>query len=169
MPEVVFLDTSVLCALLDIPGKNSSHDAASVLFRKLVDSGATLILPIASVVETGNHIAQLESGAVRRDRAERLNVLLRSSADSISPWVVNNTEWDADHVRNLVDGLEDPFVPDWIQAATEGVGMGDLSICHEMLLYSNATSVPSAQPIQLWTFDADLARVAASLGFPLAG
>ncbi|MFF4990475.1 hypothetical protein ACFY19_25065 [Streptosporangium saharense] len=73
--RVEFVDTSVLCNILDVPGKN--QDRASVM-RQLREEKreCDLILPVTTVIETGNHIAQLSDGRVRRDRADKLHRLL---------------------------------------------------------------------------------------------
>lgn len=68
MAEVVFVDSSVLLNLLDVPGKNSDRGGVTAEFKAHAASGVTLIIPMAAVVEVGNHIAQLP-GHDRRDRA----------------------------------------------------------------------------------------------------
>lgn len=72
MNKVVFLDTSVLCNVLRVPGKCQNHETVVAELRTRIDEEETLVLPTATIIETGNHIAQLLDGAVRRERAERL-------------------------------------------------------------------------------------------------
>ncbi|MGH3844042.1 MAG: hypothetical protein ACRDS0_21740 [Pseudonocardiaceae bacterium] len=78
MTEVVFLDSSVLFNILEVPRKCS--DRASVVdeFTKLAGDGATPVFPLTAVMETGNVIAQL-AGHDRRVCMERFVGLLRQA------------------------------------------------------------------------------------------
>ncbi len=78
MTEVVFLDSSVLFNILEVPRKCS--DRASVVdeFTKLAGDGATPVFPLTAVIETGNVIAQL-AGHDRRVCMERFVGLLRQA------------------------------------------------------------------------------------------
>lgn len=154
MPEVVFLDSSVLLNLLDVPRKNSDRETITDEFRRLVQSKATLIIPVAAVIEVGNHIAQLP-GDPRWTCGQRFAELLRQSADRRAPWVVSGGAWDEPFLRRVVDGHN--RVPSLTDLCTAGVGSGDASILHEVERYRSRSDVPSAQPIRLWTLDTALA------------
>lgn len=65
MAEVVFVDTSVLLNLLDVPGKNGDRDSVTAEFKRMASDDAVLVIPIAAVIEVGNHIAHLSSGRQR--------------------------------------------------------------------------------------------------------
>lgn len=62
MGDVVFVDTSVLLNVLDVPGKNSDHVEVASTFKQRVQEGHTFVIPATSVIEVGNHIAQLSDG-----------------------------------------------------------------------------------------------------------
>lgn len=154
MAEVVFLDTSILLNVLDVPGKNGERTHVVPAFQKLVRTGATLVLPVAAVVEVGNHIAQLP-GDERRDRAVHFVDFLRMAVDARPPWVVSGASWDAAFLRALVDG-SGTARPDLVTCATAKLGSGDASILLELELFRARTTVPSATPIRLWTLDQQL-------------
>lgn len=155
--EVVFLDTSVLLNVLDVPDKNSDRDEVRAEFRQLVHEHATLVIPIAAVVEVGNHLAQLH-GPERRDRTERFVGFLRAAVENKSPWVVSGASWDEAFLAGLLDG--DDHRPGLVDLTTWGVGSGDVSILLELQRYRARTDLPSALPVRLWTLDAGPAAYA---------
>lgn len=155
MDRVVFLDTSVLLNVLDIPWKNSDRDAVSTRFRELAKSGAALmIIPMAAVIEVGNHIAQLADGGVRRDRMEQFVKFLGQSLTGQPPWVVSGATWDAAFLTELVEGHTSR--PGMVDLSSGGVGAGDGSILLELERYRQRSDVPSKMPVELWSLDAGL-------------
>lgn len=93
---VIFIDTSVLCNLLRIPGKAQHQEEVRGDYQQRRAAGDTFVLPLAAVVETGNHIEQLgESfGYDRRRCAEGLVGILRLVAGGDEPWVLHELAWD---------------------------------------------------------------------------
>ncbi|WP_371780877.1 hypothetical protein [Streptosporangium subroseum] len=89
--RVEFVDTSVLCNLLDVPGKN--QDRKNVLRTLEEKRACDLILPVTAVIETGNHIAQLSDGRLRRQYADKLSKLLELVIIGEAPWVLHTVEW----------------------------------------------------------------------------
>lgn len=156
MRTVEFVDTSVLCNFLDVPGKNQDRDAVRRIMREKVEEGVQLIVPISAVVETGNHITHLQDGAVRRVCAERFVKTLRACADDELPWVLHRVAWDEHFFTKLCDGVAGtgPFV----ECATQGLGCGDLAILVERELYVERSAIERAG---VWTLDAQLAAFAA--------
>lgn len=158
MAEVVFVDTSVLLNLLAVPGKNSDRDALTAEFKAAASAGVLLIIPIAAVVEVGNHIAQLADGTVRRDRATSFTDFLRKSIDGAAPWVVSGASWNETFLRRLIDGHGSR--PGLVELSSVGLGAGDASILHELDRYRSRSDLPSALPVRLWTLDTQLAAYA---------
>src|SRR3954453_10810683 len=98
-----FVETSILCNLLEVPGKSQDRDKVIEELRlKLEARDLDLLLPVTAIIETGNHIAQLADGRMRRSCAERFADVLRMVADGRAPWALNEVEWDAGHLRSLV-------------------------------------------------------------------
>lgn len=56
MREIVLLDTSVLCHLLDVPNKGGRQHEVMAELERLQQTGATIVIPLTSVIETGNHV-----------------------------------------------------------------------------------------------------------------
>ena len=66
MSAIVVVDTSVLLNVLDVPGRNESRSGVLGRLAELIDDGAHLFIPMAAIVEVGNHIAQSPNGRGRR-------------------------------------------------------------------------------------------------------
>jgi len=70
MSAVAIVDTSVFCSVLDIPHMNVERDQVIAELTQYLKSQTTLLLPMATVYETGNHIAKLANGGNRRRFAQ---------------------------------------------------------------------------------------------------
>lgn len=153
MAEVYFVDTSVLLNLLDVPQRNQDRAEVTALFKERVRAGAILVIPAATIIETGNLIAQLADGGARRDRATRLAGFLTAAAEGRAPWTVVATEWSGEFLQSLVDG--GGTAPSLADLAMQGVGAGDACILRELAAYRSR--VPSGLTLSVWTLDAGLA------------
>lgn len=153
---VVFIDTSVLCNFLRIPGKAQQQDTVSEDHQRRSEAGDTFVLPMATVIETGNHIEQLPEslGSERRRCAENLTKILRLVAQGTEPWVLVETEWNSDLLKQFCDGGEGESTPAFVDVATEGaLGGGDLTILIERDRYAKRVTT---HEVVIWTYDQQL-------------
>lgn len=158
MARVRFVDTSVLVELLEVPGKCQKRDETRAELEQLLDNGHTLVLPITTVIETGNHIAQIAvgHGAARRDCAERYVRLLRAiAAEKLRGWVLHAVAWDERMLTKLCDGVSLPGAKEatgsFVELAGAGMlGAGDLAILAECELYADRTA---GVEVAVWTYD----------------
>lgn len=149
---VRFIDTSVLCNLLDVPGRNQHREAVQAEFRALVEEGRTrFVIPVTTVIETGNHIAN--AAGDRRGAAERLQRLLDRAVDEDAPWQLHAVTWDAGFLAALRagDGTGMPLV-DHLGNGT--MGTGDLAILCERDAFRARTDF---RAVEIWTLEANLA------------
>jgi hypothetical protein len=127
--NVMILDTSVLCVWLKVPGKETCGSGASCLnFTKVdgelqtaIEAQYTLVLPLASIIETGNHIAQAPQW--RHERAIALADLMAKAADQATPWAAFSDQqllWSADGLRSLA--------AKWPNLAAHKLSIGDVTI-----------------------------------------
>ena len=152
MAEVRFVDTSVLCDLLKVPDKCQHHDEVRAELELLLEASVQLVLPIASVIETGNHIAQA-SGGGRRASAEAFVRLLRLTAKGEAPWVLHSVAWDGRMLDLLCDGPGE--IGAFVEIAGNGIlGAGDVAILAECSLFSARTA---GVEVKVWTHDEKLA------------
>ena len=92
MRKVLVIDTSILCVWLEVPGKTTCGPSDDQWDKARVDTtlnteigyGATLVLPLATIIETGNHIAQ--ASEQRYEQTCQLAEIIILSADEKTPW-----------------------------------------------------------------------------------
>lgn len=75
--DVHFIDTSVFLNILNVPGRNEKHREIMQELKDLLGhkNANVLILPFATIIETGNHIAHCDNGSQRRRAAEKFRGL----------------------------------------------------------------------------------------------
>lgn len=137
--RVLILDTSVLCCWLRVPGKDTAgpeHDRwtperINVLIEQEKVRRSTFVLPMATLIETGNHIAQAPS--LRFECAQELAKHLCAAADAQSPWAAfteQSSLWEAAQLRKLGEV--------WPPLAAARISIGDATIKDVAEYYARA-------------------------------
>ncbi|TEB13779.1 hypothetical protein [Pelotomaculum propionicicum] len=146
MRQVHFVDTSILCCLLRVPKFcDDKYMEVEEELLSIINRSETLILPIASIIETGNHIAHISAGNTRRLIAQKFAQYLRDTADNKAPWSLINLEWTPDDLRKFAEMFPDQ--------AMRQVGFGDMSIIDAYEDYIRRTPGVS---VRIWTTDKHL-------------
>jgi len=155
--SVTMVDTSVLCELLQVPGKSNPERGADLQAEadRRWRAGERFVIPITTVIETGNHIAQADGN--RYDVAGRLVRLLRVAISETSHWRVLQTRLGTDFLTSLCAGDSTGRSLEALAAAR--VGAGDVAILVERDQLLADTAVRN---VQVWTLDEGLAAQAAS-------
>ncbi|MGM3309266.1 hypothetical protein ACSQ6I_25365 [Anabaena sp. WFMT] len=131
MRKVLLIDTSLLCVWLKVPGKETAgnnkwdFELVDEKIHTEIEKGTTLVLPLATVIETGNHIAQAKTtnSDSKRITSERFAEIMIDAADEKSPWAAFHEQiilWEAEGLKNLADKFPNQ--------AVEKTSMGDASI-----------------------------------------
>lgn len=151
MSRIDFIDTSVLCNLVPVPGRDQDSKRIREEMAQRTEAGTRFILPITSVIETGNFIAQISDGVVRRNAATNLEELLRMVIASNAPWTLHEISWDKGFLEHFLagGGSQTPYV----EHAQNQVGAGDLCILTERDHYARRTGIDAG----IWTLDRALA------------
>ncbi|MGB3509717.1 MAG: hypothetical protein WBA93_10820 [Microcoleaceae cyanobacterium] len=129
MKKVLIIDTSILCVYLGVPGKETCGSGENKWDKILVDkilekeekAEAIFVLPLAAIIETGNHIAQANSK--RYEIAKELANLMKLTADNQTPWaafIEQSVLWDAENLKQLAD--------EFPSLASKGFALGDATI-----------------------------------------
>ena len=127
--KVLIFDTSVMCVWLQVPGKDTCGQGETALtyniVRKKIENekkeGTIFVLPIASIIETGNHIAHADGDKFKI--GDTLANLISQTADSKSPWAAfteQSTLWKPDKLKALAER--------WKETVICGQSLGDASI-----------------------------------------
>ena len=145
MSSIIIVDSSVLLNIIDVPDRNQRRGEVLDRLAALIEDGDHLFIPMAAIVEVGNHIAHVNNGALRRAAAERFVKEVRSAInDEAPPWKPINFPSNQEVLRWL-----DAF-PD---SAMRRVGMGDLSIRQE---WEACCQRFRMSRVWVWTLDRDL-------------
>ena len=145
MSSIVIVDTSVMLNIMDVPDRNQRKDEVLDRLGLLIEAGDHLFIPMAAIVEVGNHIAQVRNGARRRSAAERFVSEVRRALNDEAPWKPINFPSNQ-QVLKWLDAFPD--------SATQGIGMGDLSIKKE---WEDLCKRHPLTRVWVWTLDNDLA------------
>ena len=71
MSDIVIVDTNVFVCILGLPGEDAPRrDEVMAEFRECIRRGDFLLLPISTIIETGNWVARCSDGQHRRRFAE---------------------------------------------------------------------------------------------------
>ena len=153
MSAIVLLDTSVYLNVLDVPGFNQHRQTVLDDFRKAIEQSDHFLLPLATVWETGNHIAHLPNGQQRRTFAQRL-------VDDVLRAFQRQTPYRATHFPErdefeawLKDFPDKAMCNKSSTKTTEGTSLADLSIIKE---WERNCRLNPMSHVRIWSLDMDL-------------
>jgi len=129
MNKIIVIDTSMYCVWLQIPGfENCGRDGDLWDYERInakiseeIKQDSTLVLPLATIIETGNHLSQSKGDRFRL--AEKFCDLLLKSIDNENPWAAFSEQsdlWNDDNMKQLA--------ADWPLLASQKVSLGDATI-----------------------------------------
>jgi hypothetical protein len=145
--DVRIIDTSILTNILDIPHMNQDRSVVMNELKRLKElDNQILILPLAAIIETGNHIAHISDGNIRREKAKLMGAILENTANNNAPWQYFGKELDKEDLLKLSFEFPDN--------AMRGTGLGDLSIIRAYEKYKE--SAPGVGTIMIWSLDSHL-------------
>lgn len=152
---MTFVDTSILCELLAIPGKCTAgrDQEIRVDMDRRSRAGERLVIPVTALIETGNHIAQCVGDRYRL--AGALVGIIRAAMSEDPPWLVLEAQLGRPFLDALCAG--DSTGETFEQLAVRGVGAGDVALLVERDQFLNSTAFAAAQ---VWTLDGDLSVAA---------
>lgn len=153
MSAICLIDTSVFLNLLNVPDKSQNKDEVVREYHEYVDLGMTFILPMATILETGNHIAQNGDGRVRRETAIRFCDVVRGAFEGEAPY----TPSEFPNMQTILTWLDKfPELAGRNKSSDrvgEGTSFGDLSIIEE---FNRCVARYSMSEVFIWSFDEDL-------------
>lgn len=129
MKKVLIIDTSILCVWLRVVGRDTcgpdndrwTYERVCKKIDEEQQAGTTFILPVATIIETGNHIAHANGD--RFAMAGRLVDVIVNAANAASPWAAFTEQkelWDNDGLAALATR--------WRETVASAQSLGDASI-----------------------------------------
>lgn len=146
--RVKFIDTSIIMNLLEIPYMCNDAEKIKAEFKTAVENGEILILPLSTIIESGNHIAHIADGSIRRIKALKFKEFLEKTANNEAPWKLYGVKLEKEDLLALAEKF-----PDY--ALQYEMGLGDLSIIHFYQRYKE--EIPAVGHIMIWSTDRHLA------------
>jgi len=143
--SIGLVDTTIFCNIIQIPGMHNDHVEVMRQFRNYIDQDCTLLLPIATIIETGNHVAQNGDGNQRRETANKFTELVNKAILENIPWTIPKPLFSQDDLAEYL--LEFP------DNAMRGIGLGDLSIIKE---FHRQCQLQPVCHIFVWSLDEHL-------------
>ncbi|HJC23261.1 MAG TPA: hypothetical protein H9761_06110 [Candidatus Eisenbergiella merdavium] len=145
--NVRFMDTSIVMNLLEIPGMCQDAEKVKKEFNQAVEAKETLILPVSTIIESGNHIAHIADGHIRREKAMQFQEFLRKTANEEAPWTLYGVTLTKEDLLVLAEEFPG-------KALHLKMGIGDMSIIR---FYENyKATIPAIGRIMIWSTDSHL-------------
>lgn len=144
MNTICLIDTSVLVEILKVPGKSDRHPETMESLKQKIQNDETLFLPMATILETGNHIAQNGDGNQRRQCAFRFVDMTRKALSGETPFTP---------ISFLRKEELQKWLAEFPEFAMRGQGWGDLSIVHD---WTRLCARHRGVRVYIWTFDIHL-------------
>ena len=144
MSAIVLVDTSILLNVVDVPGRNQQRTEVLQVLEQRILQRDHLFIPLAAIIETGNHIAHVDDGGLRRQAAQRFAQAVGDALNDIAPWKPLNFPNRAD-LSSWLGSFSD--------SAMRKVGMGDLSIQKE---WEQLCQKFPLSRVAIWSADSDL-------------
>lgn len=148
--SICLIDTSIFCELIAVPNLCEQPQHFLSELRLKINERETLLLPMATILETGNHIGQNGNGAVRRQTAQRFVKQVHGAIGGQAPF----TPTPLFAADELVKWLSE--FPDWTlrnDRKGKGSGLGDLSIVKE---FDRQRLLHPSRRIYIWSKDVHL-------------
>ena len=152
LPPIVLVDTSVLCEILAVPNRSSAPAHHRQQLQDYAEQGATLMLPMATLIETGNHIAQNGNSAEREVVARNFVKLVQQALRSEKPFGVASYP-KPETVQRWLDVF--PEYASRTERKKKGIGLGDVSILDD---YREQCALNRQRVVRIWALDHALVR-----------
>jgi hypothetical protein len=147
--SIGLVDTSIFCEIVPVPGRSQRREETLAELECYIRENVTLLLPIATILETGNHIAHIPDGGQRRHTALTFAKLVQQALDNVegpAPWTVPQPLLAPEDLQGYLGEFPD--------CAMQEIGLGDLSIIKE---YERQCRLHQVRRVFIWSVDRHLA------------
>lgn len=142
--EYILIDTSVMVEILNVPQKANNPQKVMAQFIRKSKAGCSFFIPFATILETGNHIAQNGDGRQKYECARHFVDLIEKSLAGITPF-------------RVLQFFTQKDLREWLQefpnSAKRGESFGDFSIQKDLL---RLHELSPREDISIWTLDGHL-------------
>ncbi len=144
MKKIWLIDTSIFLEILDIPNKANSPFEIRKEFSEKAENNDEFYIPLATILETGRLISQLNNGDYRRGKAIKFVEYVEAACNEMSPF-------------KLVKFMSSEDMQSWLNEfpdnAMRKISLGDFSIIKDLDEIKNKN--PNST-VYIWTLDKHL-------------
>lgn len=144
MSAICLIDTTIMVEILNVPRKAGLHKEVLSELETKIQNKETLFLPMATILETGNHIAQNGDGNQRRNCAQKFVDQVQKALNGESPFKP---------ISFLTEIQLQQWLNEFPESAMRGSGLGDLSIVHD---FNRICEQNPRRRIYIWSLDEHL-------------
>jgi hypothetical protein len=152
MSSICLIDTSIFLEILNVPNYNQHRALVLEDYQTYAKSGCSFLLPMATILETGNHIAQNGDGTIRRIIALRFVKEVKEAFTGVAPWRTTTFPNTAE-IMLWIDQFPDLAGKNKAPDKQEGTSFGDLSIIAE---FNKSCKLFPMSEVFIWSLDRDL-------------
>jgi len=154
MSSFCLIDTSIFLNYLNVPRCNQDRASVQENYKIYAELECTFFLPMATIIETGNHIAQNGDGTMRRETALRFVKEVKAAFKGEAPWSLTQFP-KTEEILLWIDNFPDLAGRNKAPDKYEGTSFGDLSIIEEF--NKSCQRFPMSE-VFIWSLDSDLSR-----------
>jgi predicted nucleic acid-binding protein len=152
MSSICLIDTNIFLNILNVHNRNQNRDSVLQDFKTYTEAGCIFILPMATILETGNHIAHNGDGTIRRKAAIRFVEQVKAAFTGQAPWSPSQFP-DTKEILLWIDRFPDLASQNKATDSQKGTSFGDLSIIEE---FYKSCKRYSMSEVFIWSLDSDL-------------
>ena len=152
MSSICLIETSIFLNFLNVTNCNQDRELVLKDYKIYVESGCTFLLPMATIIETGNHIAQNGNGTIRRKTAIHFVAEVKAAFKGEAPWSLTQF-LEAKEMLLWIDNFPDLAGRNKAADKYEGTSFGDLSIIEE---FNKSCKRFPMREVFIWSLDSDL-------------
>ncbi|MDR7132763.1 hypothetical protein J2X69_005137 [Algoriphagus sp. 4150] len=142
-PNIWIIDTSVFMNILDVEGFNQDRGIILKEFGSRIEDKDIFFLPFVVLIETGNHIAQL-NGNIKFTKAQEFVKFVKSALNGQTPFIPLRFP-EKEDLLNWIDGFP--------EKAAQEIGFGDFSIIKD---WEEQSNLSQGWSVKIWSLDAGL-------------
>lgn len=148
MMKIHFLDTTVFCNILNVYMMADEREIAMEELKEINYNSdkEKIILPFATIIETGNHISHISDGNLRYQTANRFCETIIKTVEGYAPWTYYGSQLTEEDLKSICEKFP--------ESVKNCVGVGDLSIIRAYEKYKDET--PGIEEIRIWSYDQHL-------------
>lgn len=149
---IYIIDTSIFTNILDVPSKNGEREKVLKDFKEYIALDVQFVIPMSTIIETGNHIAQNGDGNRRRTIAKEFSEQVKKAIDGEAPYKIISAP-NNESIREWIEVFPELAGQNKVTKKgekREGTSLGDLIIIQE---YKRLCKLAPNAEVRIWSLD----------------